>query len=388
MNQWLSDRVAQGLEQKRAEAGIRSLKCSQDYTLNLATNDYLDLAHHPKVIKAGIEALELYGSSTSGSPVVNGYLPVHNQIEESFKSWLEYPSCLVWNSGYSANQNLLSLLPRKGDIVLADRYMHVSALAGVLQSGARLLRYNHNDIEHLEKLLSDNTDRNIFVITESLFSMDGDWPDLRAIAELKNKYDFFWIVDEAHALGWYGKGLCAQAGAAEAVDALVTTLGKAFVSQGAISLFRDANIREYLLNFSKEFMYTTYPAPAGIAASIQAVELVRGDLLQKQSQWLDLATKIRSLLGLDHPYDSPIIPYIVGDNASVVEIGKRFSKAGIRVGIIRPPSVPEGTARLRISINRNLSIGAFEYAVLPIINKFTVENSPLNSCKESSAAHV
>ncbi len=385
MNQWLSNRVADGLEQKRTEAGIRSLKCSQDYTLNLATNDYLDLAHHPKVIEAATEALARYGSSTSGSPVVNGYLPVHQQLEESFKSWLEYPSCLVWNSGYSANHNLLSLLPRKGDLVLADRYMHVSALAGVLQSGARMLRYNHNDTEHLEKLLAANTDRNIFVLTESLFSMDGDWPDLKAIAELKNTYEFFWIVDEAHAIGWYGKGLCAQAGVAEAVDALVTTLGKAFVSQGAISLFRDPNIREYLLNFSKEFMYTTYPAPAGIAASLQAVELVQSELLQHQSQWLELATEIRSLLGLDHPYDSPIIPFIVGDNASVIELGKRFNEAGIRVGVIRPPSVPEGTARLRISINRNLSTAAFESTVIPVINEFKAQSSALNDIKESKA---
>lgn len=385
MNQWLSDRVAQGLEQKRSEAGIRSLRCSQDYTLNLATNDYLDLARHPKVIQAATDALSRYGSSTSGSPVVNGYLPIHHQLEESFKSWLEYPSCLVWNSGYSANHNLLSLLPRKGDLVLADRYMHVSALAGVLQSGARMLRYNHNDTDHLEKLLAENTDRNIFVLTESLFSMDGDWPDLQAIAELKNKYDFFWIVDEAHAIGWYGKGLCAQAGVAEAVDALVTTLGKAFVSQGAISLFRDPNIREYLLNFSKEFMYTTYPAPAGIAASLQAVELVQSELLQHQSQWLELATEIRSLLGLDHPYDSPIIPFIVGDNASVIELGKRFNEAGIRVGVIRPPSVPEGTARLRISINRNLSTAAFESTVIPVINEFKAQSSALNDIKESKA---
>ncbi len=385
MNQWLSDRVAQGLEQKRTEAGIRSLKCSQNYTLNLATNDYLDLAHHPKVIQAANEALARYGSSTSGSPVVNGYLPIHHQLEESFKSWLEYPSCLVWNSGYSANHNLLSLLPRKGDLVLADRHMHVSALAGVLQSGARLLRYNHNDTAHLEKLLADNADRNIFVLTESLFSMDGDWPDLKAIAELKNTYDFFWIVDEAHAIGWYGKGLCAQAGVAEAVDALVTTLGKAFVSQGAISLFRDPNIREYLLNFSKEFMYTTYPAPAGIAASLQAVELVQGELLQQQSQWLELATKLRSLLGLDHPYDSPIIPFIVGDNASVIQLGQRFNEAGVRVGVIRPPSVPEGTARLRISINRNLSIGEFESTVLPIIDAFKAGK---NCLEESMTTHV
>lgn len=385
MNQWLSDRVAQGLEQKRTEAGIRSLKCSQDHTLNLATNDYLDLAHHPKVIEAATEALARYGSSTSGSPVVNGYLPIHHQLEESFKSWLEYPSCLVWNSGYSANHNLLSLLPRKGDLVLADRHMHVSALAGVLQSGARLLRYHHNDTEHLEKLLADNTDRNIFVLTESLFSMDGDWPDLQAIAELKNSYDFFWIVDEAHAIGWYGKGLCAHAGVAEAVDALVTTLGKAFVSQGAISLFRDPNIREYLLNFSKEFMYTTYPAPAGIAASLQAVELVQGELLQNQSKWLELATEVRSLLGLDHPYDSPIIPYIVGDNASVIQLGQHFNEAGIRVGVIRPPSVPEGTARLRISINRNLSIGEFESTVLPIISSF---NAGKDCLEESNASHV
>jgi 7-keto-8-aminopelargonate synthetase-like enzyme len=388
MNRWLSDRVAQGLEHKRTEAGIRSLKCSQDYTLNLATNDYLDLAHHPKVIEAATGALARYGSSTSGSPVVNGYLPIHQQLEESFKAWLEYPSCLVWNSGYSANHNLLSLLPRKGDLVLADRHMHVSALAGVLQSGARLLRYHHNDTGHLEKLLSDNADRNIFVLTESLFSMDGDWPDLRAIAALKNKHDFFWIVDEAHAIGWYGKGLCAQAGVAEAVDALVTTLGKAFVSQGAISLFRDPNIREYLLNFSKEFMYTTYPAPAGIAASIQAVELVRAELLQQQAEWLSLATEIRRLLGLDHPYDSPIIPFIVGDNASVVELGKRFNQAGIRVGVIRPPSVAEGTARLRISINRNLSMEAFESKVLPIIHQFKAENSLVDGFKESQAPHV
>lgn len=370
MTQWLSDRVEQGLDHKRKTASLRTLKFSLNSKLNLATNDYLDLAHHPQLIQASEDALKLYGTSSSGSPVVNGYLPIHHQLEESFQSWLGYPSCLVWNSGYSANHNILSLLPQKGDLVLSDRHMHISALDGVLRSGARVLRYQHNDIAHLNSLLLKNADRNLFVLTESLFSMDGDWPDLKAIAELKHRHNFIWIVDEAHAMGWYGKGLCDRAGVLDAVDILVTTFGKAFVSQGAISLFRNPHLREYLLNFSKEFMYTTYPAPAGIAASIKALELIRGELMLQQSAWLELAVKIRNLLGLNHPFDSPIIPFVVGDNASAMELGQRLSEAGVRVGVIRPPSVPAGTSRLRISINRNLSIEQFQQSVLPIINEF------------------
>ena len=259
----LLDRLTTPLFDRRDAGLTRKLRTfsPSEKTLNLANNDYLGLANHPKVIASAKRSLEKYGCSSSASPLITGFGPAHSELLETLKEWHGFESGMIWNSGYVANQALLGSIPRKDDLILADRLIHKSMISGILSSGARLMRYRHCDTGHLEELLEKNTtgDRIVFVVTESVFSMDGDYPDLEKIAELKERYDFFWIVDEAHALGWYGKrgsGLVEQFGVAESVDALVGTLGKALGSMGAYALFRDEVVERYLTNFADEFIYS------------------------------------------------------------------------------------------------------------------------------------
>lgn len=332
--------------------------------LHLNLNDYLQLSHHPYIIQAAQQALATWGSSAGGSPVVGSYFSIHQELENTLKQWCGFEHGLLWNSGYTANKALLSTLPQKGDVVLADRYMHNSALLGMQETQAKLIRYHHLDLNHLEDLLRTHThpDRTVFVVTESVFSMEGDYPDLHKINYLKEKYNFFYIVDEAHALGWYGpkgNGLVAKFGVQKNVDVLVATLGKSLASQGAFTLFHNPQLRSYLLNRTPEFIYSTYLTPAATAASLAAIEVIQNEYVARQGQWLTQTLALKSRLKYFFPdlplYDSPILPLIIGDTAKTLSLAAQLAEQhNIYVGAIRPPSVPKGTSRLRLSLHCNV----------------------------------
>ncbi len=362
-------RIAATLEERRAFGLLRRLSVfdTGNNVLNLAGNDYLDLARDPAVIDAACAATRRYGASSSASPLITGYTPVHRELEDLLCFWHHCPAGLIWNSGFTANQAVLSRLPQKGDLVLADRLVHHSMISGILQSRARLQRYRHLDLDHLETLLQQAapSERTIFVVTESVFSMDGDYPDLRAMAGLKATYGFFWIVDEAHATGWYGPagaGLLTESGCAEAADVIVGTLGKALGSQGAYTLFRDANLREFLINTAGEFIYSTYLAPACAAAASAAIERCR-ELSARQPQWRAASSDFRKSLAADGwrvpPGDSPIVPVTIGGAEQTMALGNRLAAQGLRAGTVRPPTVPEGSSRLRLSLKRTLRDGDY-----------------------------
>jgi len=350
----------------RRDAGLtRTLRTfsPNEKTLNLANNDYLSLASHPKVIESAKRSLEKYGCSSSASPLITGFGPAHSELLETLKEWHGFESGMVWNSGYVANQALLGSIPRKDDLVLADRLIHKSMISGILASGARLMRYRHCDTGHLEELLEKNAtgDRIVFVVTESVFSMDGDYPDLKKIAELKERYGFFWIVDEAHALGWYGKrgsGLIEQFGVTKSVDALVGTLGKALGSMGAYALFHDEVVERYLTNFADEFIYSTYLAPSAASAATAAIECIRD--MEEDRELMHLRSIFFRKRLIEKGFsvslgDSPIVSIALGEPDATVKAAEALQKRGIRVGAVRPPTVPEGTSRLRISLKANLS---------------------------------
>lgn len=357
-----SKRLQQSLNERDASGLRRSLRVWENdpSLLNLAANDYLGLAHDPSVIAAAIEAATRYGCSASSSPLISGFQPPHQELEAKLCRWHGFPHGLLWNSGYAANQALLSRLPRSGDLVLADRLIHHSMVSGILQSGARLIRYRHNDIEHLESLLAQHAsdDRVIFVVTESVFSMDGDSPDLKALANLKQTYPFCLILDEAHGTGWYGPsgaGLAAEVGILPQVDILVGTLGKALGSQGAYTLFHNPSLREYLINEAGEFIFSTYLSPIAAAAGSEAIRRCQ-ELTSDQSAWRQTSKNLRQNLradGWDVPEgDSPILPLHLGDATRTTGFAGRLRQAGILVGAVRPPTVPAGTSRLRISLQR------------------------------------
>lgn len=370
MSEDLQSRCAKALEE-RADAGLErcvQLASRDDGILNLANNDYFRLSRHLELKKIAKDAVDRFGLSSSASPLITGFGEAHEMLLEKAKSWHGFEYGTVWNTGYAANQALLSKLPEKGDVVLADRLIHNSMISGILQSGARLVRYRHCDVDHLALLLDRfaSKGRQVFVVTESVFSMDGDYPDLAKMAELKKRHSFFWVVDEAHALGWYGEkgsGLLEQAEVGDDVDALVGTLGKALGSMGAYTLFHDSVYERYLQNFAGEFIYSTYLSPIAAAVGAAAMDILK-DSHSERRHAQTLSSRIRvelRTLGFDVPTgESPIVPIRIGGIEETLAAAATLKEAGILVGAIRPPTVPENESRLRLSLNSDLGESELE----------------------------
>ena len=368
MNEALLQRLRQSLAQREGSSLRRKLtaRASADTRVNLADNDYLGLARDPAVVAAGVAALQEWGASSSASPLVTGYTEIHQKLEHTLAAWQGYEHGLVMNTGFSANSAVLGGLPKKGDLILADRLVHASMLDGIMASGARLRRFAHNDLDALELMLHEEPalDGVIFVVTESVYSMDGDSPDLRRLASLRKRFGFCWVLDEAHATGWYGatgSGLQEAQGAFAAADIVVGTLGKGLGSQGAYVLSHAPEVRDALINFAGEFVYSTYLAPSCAAAALAAVERVKGisgeraELHALSHAWRDGLVEA----GFAVPSgDSPIIPLILGDSDVTLKYATALRAAGFMVSAIRPPTVPVRTGRIRISLRRGLSPAA------------------------------
>ena len=382
----IAERARAALNGRTAAGRLRRLEArpAKAPWLNLADNDYLGLARDPAVVAAAADAARVWGASASASPLLTGYTELHAELERALAAWHGYPHGLVWNSGFAANAAVLGGLPRRGDVVLADRLIHASMVAGILRSGARLRRFPHNDLGALRVMLAEAAERRsptrqlpggeanehagsetgapaVFVVTESIYSMDGDGPDLAALAQLRKEFGFLWVLDEAHATGWFGP---TGAGALEAQgcpgepDVLVGTLGKSLGAQGAYTLFRDGALREWLLNEAAEFIYSTYLAPPAVGAALAALERIH-ELGGERAQWHALSRSWRTAMqqvGAEVPEgDSPIVPVRLGSAARAVNVQRALRERGFRVSCIRPPTVPEGTARLRVSLRRGLT---------------------------------
>ena len=365
MNEALLQRLRQSLAQREGSSLRRKLtaRASADTRVNLADNDYLGLSRDPAVVAAGVAALQEWGASSSASPLVTGYTEIHQKLEQTLAAWQGYAHGLVMNTGFSANSAVLGGLPKKGDLILADRLVHASMLDGIMASGARLRRFAHNDLDALELMLHEEPalDGVIFVVTESVYSMDGDSPDLKRLASLRKRFGFCWVLDEAHATGWYGStgsGLQEEQGAFASADIVVGTLGKGLGSQGAYVLSHAPEVRDALINFAGEFVYSTYLAPSCAAAALAAVERVkamsaeRAELHALSHAWRDGLVEA----GFAVPSgDSPIIPLILGDSDVTLKYATALRAAGFMVSAIRPPTVPVRTGRIRISLRRGLS---------------------------------
>ena len=351
-------------EQNGLTRGLSIREVDTDY-LNLSGNNYLNLSHNSAVIQSAKEAPDQHGASSTGSPLVSGYTKLHQDLENLISEWYYGRPVLLWNTGYSANQAILSTYPEKGDLVLADRLIHNSMISGILKSGARLKRYSHLDLEELEALLEKNAHlySQVYLVTESVFSMDGDYPDLSKIADLKDKYSFTWILDEAHAIGWYGEkgaGLAEEFGVLDKVDIIVGTMGKAIGSMGAFTVFKNFDERSYFINFGSELIYSTYLAPPSVGASMAAIQYIQRD--SNRSRYQILSESFRDEIKNARPEYlvgegcSPIIPIIIGDVKLCMKISSFLSESGIEVGSIRPPTVPSNTSRIRVSIHSDLSV--------------------------------
>ena len=353
--------LAQALASQSASAR-RQLRGLTPQLLDLASNDYLGLSRHPAVVAAAQAAAAREGVGSGASRLVCGSRPVHVALEQALAQWLGRERVLLFPSGFQANLAAVQALADRHSLVLADRLIHHSLLTGVRASGARLRRFRHNNLAQLESLLGaarrTQPDQRLLVLAESLYSMEGTIADVPALAAICARHGAALLLDEAHALGVLGPGGRGLGHGEPGIALLCGTFGKAFGSGGAF-LAGDGLVMEWLLQFSGPFRYTTALAPPLAAGALAALALIQAEprgeaLLQRAARWragLEAAGWPRP------PGSGPILPLLVGDDRRALELQQRLKAAGLLSVAIRPPTVPEGTARLRLVLRHDLPAG-------------------------------
>lgn len=333
----------------------RFLTCDQRRYSNFSSNDYLGLSQHPALIRAWQQGAEQYGVGSGGSGHVSGYTRAHQALEEQLADWLGYPRALLFISGFAANQALIAALTGKDDRIVADRLSHASLLEAASHSPAQLRRFAHNDAAQLASLLDKPCKGQQLVVTEGIFSMDGDSAPLVDIHAVARRQGSWLLVDDAHGIGVTGpegRGSAAHLGVKP--ELLVVTFGKGVGISGAAVLCSDP-VADYLLQFARHLIYSTSMPPAQAVALLAAFNLIRSDEGEARRQRLSgLISQFRAgVNGLPLEItasQSAIQPLIVGENARALHLAQTLREKGIWVTAIRPPTVPAGTARLRLTL--------------------------------------
>lgn len=323
--------------------------------LNFCSNDYLGLANHPEIVAALREGAERWGVGSGSAHLVSGHTRAHQALEDALAAFTGRPRALLFSTGYMANLGLISALAGRGDSVYEDRLNHASLLDGALLSRANLRRYPHADVEVLERLMADSKAR--LIVTDTVFSMDGDLAPLPALAATARTTGAWLMVDDAHGFGVLGRGgrgtLDHFGLSADEAPILMATLGKACGAFGAFVAGSEALI-ETLIQFARSYIYTTATPPALAVAALKSLEIVERDEWRRQ-RLIELIARFRagaSQLGLALADSrTPIQPLLAGSAARALAWSEALEANAILVGAIRPPTVPEGTARLRISLS-------------------------------------
>jgi 8-amino-7-oxononanoate synthase len=327
--------------------------------LNFSSNDYLGLANHPAVKDAARKAVERFGAGSGSARLICGSLKVHQELEGALAEFKGTEAALTFSSGYATAIGTIGALIEKEDVVVIDKLVHACIVDGAKLSGAKLRVFAHNDASELEEILKwarAKEARRILIITESVFSMDGDLAPLREIVELKDRYGAWLMVDEAHATGLFGanrRGVTEAFELAERVEIQMGTLGKALGSAGGYICGSRALI-DILINRARTFLFSTAPVPAAAVAARAAIDVVRsqeGEDLRTRL-WARVDQLKNGLVG--GPWkipvvQSPIIPIIIGDEESAMETAAHFRREGILIPAVRYPTVARGQARLRLT---------------------------------------
>lgn len=355
----LNERAAQGLLRSR-----RTLDTPQSPHivvdgkpyLAFCSNDYLGLANHPQLIAALQQGAQEWGVGAGAAHLVSGHFAPHHQLEQQLAAFVGKHAALLFSTGYMANLGTVQALVGKGDSVFADKLNHASLNDAMLLSRAEMKRYRHGDIEQLAQLLAQTDSGRKLIITDAVFSMDGDIAPLRELLALCEQHDAWLYVDDAHGfgvLGEQGRGSLAHFGIASERIIYMATLGKAAGVSGAFVAAEQAVI-DTLVNHAHSYVYTTATPPALSAALSQSLQLIaQGDALRGHLQ--KLVTQLRDGLS-DLPWQlmpstSAIQPLLIGDNLQTLKLSEGLRERGIWVAAIRPPTVPQGTARLRITLS-------------------------------------
>lgn len=341
--------------------------------LNLCSNSYLSLHVHPDIISSVGQAAEEYGSGTCSSRSVVGSIDLYEELEGEIAAYKGYNNALIFSNGYMANLGIISTLTDAGDTIFSDELNHSSLIHSMRLSRAKKVIYKHKDVNDLErKIKRDRNKGEKFVVTESVFSMDGDIAPLREIFDLKKRYDVNIILDDAHGTGVFGRkgtGVEEIFGLSGKMDVHMATFGKALGSFGAFVL-ADKIVLEYLVNRAKTFMYTTALPPSALAASMAALRLVKSDTSFKAELWKNIDYIRDNLVqaGFDLKESAgPIIPIVVGKDAKAIKMQEILMEKGLFLQAIRPPTVPEGTSRLRLTVIRGFTKDEMDYAIETII---------------------
>jgi len=359
---WLDD-----VARQRRTAGLhRTLRARSavDVEVDLASNDYLGLARHPRVIDGGVAALRTWGAGSTGSRLVTGNTELHEAFESALAGFVGAESALVFSSGYTANLAAVTALSGPGSLVVSDAAVHASLVDACRLSRARVVVTAHRDPEAVEAALAGRAEERALVITDSVFSADGALAPLRRLHEVCRRHRAVLLADEAHGLGVRGddgRGLVQESGLAGEPDVVVTTtLSKALGSQGGAVLGPVA-LREHLVDTARSFIFDTGLAPAAVGAALAALEVLAEEPWRPRAV-LTVARSLARICGVTDIPQSAVVSVILGDPDTAVAAAAACLDAGVLVGCFRPPSVPPGTSRLRLSARAALTDPDLEQA--------------------------
>jgi 8-amino-7-oxononanoate synthase len=348
-----------GYADQRRAAGLRRAlrpRAADEPVLDLAGNDYLGLSTDPRVIEGGVAALRTWGAGSTGSRLVTGSTVLHAELERELAAFCGYPAALVFSSGYTANLGVVTALSGPGALVVSDAANHASLVDACRLSRARVAVVPHNDVAEVDAVLAARTERRALVITDSVGSVDGDHAPLAKLHATARARGAMLVVDEAHGLGVCGpggRGLLAEAGLAGAHDVVATvTLSKALGSQGGAVLGSVAVI-DHLVDTARSFIFDTGLAPASVGAALAALRVLAAEP-ERARAVLAAAAAIAEAAGVP-PSASAVVSVVLGEPEVAFETAARCLRHGLRVGCFRPPSVPDGTSRLRMTARATLT---------------------------------
>ncbi|WP_127166348.1 8-amino-7-oxononanoate synthase [Veillonella sp. CHU732] len=322
--------------------------------LMMASNNYLGLTHHPHVKDRALQAIQQYGTGSGGARLTSGSFPLFQELETRLAQWKECEKALTFTAGFMANLGTISALVHKGDIIFSDELNHASLIDGCRLSGAKVQVYPHKDVHALEPLLAESMHHGMrFIITDGVFSMDGDIAPLPELLELAERYDALLIVDDAHATGVIGEGR-GTAHHFHCGNPRIITTGTMSKALGSIGGYvcGSQTIIDYIINHSRPFIFATALSPADIGASIGALEVLAEEpsVYQKLRSNTEYMHKALQSLGIPSSDDTPIFPIIIGSNEDTLEASRLCEQEGIILSAIRPPTVPINTGRLRLTV--------------------------------------
>ncbi|MEV4239299.1 8-amino-7-oxononanoate synthase [Nocardia sp. NPDC049737] len=351
---WLDERAAE-----RVRVGLRRElrpRAAQSPSIDLASNDYLGLVRHPEVIEGAIDAVRRWGTGSTGSRLVTGTTAEHEQLETELAEFVGAETGLVFASGYAANLGVVTALAGRGALVVSDAGSHASLVDACRLSRSRVEIAAHCDVEAVERLLAERSEERALVLTDSVFSADGDLAPLAELHRVTRANGAVLIVDEAHGLGVRGtggRGVVHEVGLAGEPDLVVTaTLSKAFAAQGGVALAGE-RVRAHLIDAARTFIFDTGLAPAAVGAARAALRLLRREP-ELAGRVLQRAADIARIAGVAQP-DSAVVSVVLGEAQVAYDAAQACRARGLDVGCFRPPTVPEGTSRLRLTARANLT---------------------------------